>query len=66
MTAEVKVGVAGAGAMGKNHARVVASLDGVTLTAIYDDDNARAAELAGLYQTRAVTSLAELAEAALA
>jgi predicted dehydrogenase len=61
MSERVKVGVAGVGAMGKNHARVLASLDDAHLTAIYDVDQARAQELASQYGAQAVTSLDELA-----
>lgn len=48
--------------MGKNHARVLASLEGAKLAAIFDLDQARAAELAGLYGAEAVSSLEEFAE----
>ena len=61
MSEGTKVGVAGVGAMGKNHARVLASLEGAKLTAIYDLDRARAEELASQYGARAVTTLEELA-----
>ncbi|MFZ4767867.1 MAG: Gfo/Idh/MocA family protein, partial [Roseimicrobium sp.] len=61
MSERIKVGVAGVGAMGKNHARVFASLEDAELTAIYDLDRARAEELAAQYGTTAVTSLDELA-----
>ena len=47
--------------MGKNHARVLASLEDAQLTAIYDVDSARAEELAAQYGTKAVTTLDELA-----
>jgi len=55
------LGVAGVGAIGQNHARVLASLPGVELAAIYDTDPARAAEIAARHGTRAVTTLGELA-----
>lgn len=45
--------------MGKNHARVLASLGGATLAAIYDVDPARAAELAAAHRTTAAGSLEE-------
>jgi predicted dehydrogenase len=61
MSDRIRVGVAGVGAMGKNHARVLASLEGAELTAIYDLDLARAEELASLYGAKAVTSLEDLA-----
>ena len=55
--------MAGVGAMGRNHARVLSALDGAKLTAIYDVDQARAEELAAIYQTKAMTSLDEFAHA---
>jgi len=61
MTEPIKVGVAGVGAMGKNHARVLASLEGAQLTAIFDLDATRASELASQYGAKAVTSLEDLA-----
>ena len=48
------------GAMGKNHARVLASLPDAELTAIYDVDSTRAGELASQYGAKAVTTLEEL------
>lgn len=61
MSERIKVGVAGVGAMGKNHARVLASLPDAELTAIYDVDSTRAGELASQYGAQAVTTLEELA-----
>ena len=55
------MGVAGVGAIGRNHARVLASLPGVKLAGIYDVETDRAAELAAEPGTRAAGSLAELA-----
>lgn len=55
------MGVAGTGAIGRNHARVLASLPGVHLAAIFDTDPARAAEVAAEFNTRAVSSLDDLA-----
>lgn len=55
----LRIGVAGVGAMGKNHARVLAALEGARLTAIYDLDVARAQELAQACHATAATSLAE-------
>lgn len=59
MSERIKVGVAGVGAMGKNHARVLSLLENAELTAIFDLDKAKAEELAGLYGAQAVTSLEE-------
>ena len=58
----LKVGVAGAGAMGRNHARVFSLLEGVELAAIYDQDVERAKEIAGEFGGKAVDSLDDLAE----
>ena len=58
---DLSMGVAGVGAIGRNHARVLASLPGVKLAGIFDVDHARAAELAAEHGTRAATSLEELA-----
>ncbi len=60
MSERIRVGVAGVGAMGKNHARVLSELPLAHLTAIYDLDRARAEELASKYGARAVTTLEEL------
>lgn len=62
-----RVGVAGVGAIGKNHARVMAELakasGGVLqFAAIFDTDQARAQELATIHKTKAVSSLAEFAD----
>jgi predicted dehydrogenase len=61
---ELSMGVAGVGAIGQNHARVLASLPGVKLAAVFDTDPARAAEIAGKYGAQPVTTLADLAAAA--
>lgn len=58
---EISIGVAGVGAIGHNHARVLSELPGVRLAAIYDSDPARAEEIAARYGTRAVNSLDDLA-----
>lgn len=60
----IKFGIAGAGAMGRNHARVIKALDDITLVAIYDSDRKRAKQLASEYDTVAVESLEELASCA--
>jgi predicted dehydrogenase len=58
---EISMGVAGVGAIGQNHARVLADLPGVRLAAVYDTDGARAAQIAEKFGTRAVATLEELA-----
>lgn len=57
----IRMGVAGVGAIGRNHARVLAALPGVNLAGIYDADATRAAELAAEFGTKAAASLEELA-----
>lgn len=59
-----RVGVAGVGAIGRNHARILADIANtsgglVEFAAIFDTDVARARELAGIHRTKAVGSLAE-------
>jgi predicted dehydrogenase len=50
--------------MGRNHARVYSLLEGVELTAVYDQDTARARAVAEEFGGVAVESLEELAEKA--
>ncbi|HXR97349.1 MAG TPA: Gfo/Idh/MocA family oxidoreductase [Terriglobales bacterium] len=61
----IRVGVAGCGAFGRNHVRVLASLKdaGAELTGIYDRDGERARAVALEFSTRAFGSAAELAAA---
>jgi len=61
-----RIGVAGVGAIGKNHARIMAEIaansgGAVTFAAVYDADPARAQDFAAQYQTRAATDLADFA-----
>lgn len=58
-----RVGVVGAGAMGRNHARVYALLDGAELVAIHDADPGRAAAVAAEFGGEVAASLDELAAA---
>ena len=63
-----RAGVAGVGAIGRNHARVMAEIAAasggkVEFTAIYDVDQARAEELAAQFKTKAVSDLAAFADA---
>jgi len=58
----LRVGVAGAGAMGRNHARVFSLLEGAELVAIYDQDKVRATEVAAEFGGQAVDSLDEFAK----
>lgn len=59
---EIRAGVAGAGAMGRNHARVYGLLENVQLAAIFDLDQARAQAVADEFGGEVVASLDELAE----
>ena len=63
MRMKLCAGVAGAGAMGRNHARVFSLLEGVDLVAIYDRDKALADSVAAEFGAVAVDSLDEFAEA---
>ena len=59
--AKTKVAVAGAGAFGRNHCRVVHESEQAELTAVVDLDIARAQEAAAQYGARALTNAGELA-----
>ena len=56
----IKVGVAGVGSLGINHARIYSELPGCELVGIYDTDVNRAAEVAAQYKTSVCASLEEL------
>ena len=59
----LRVAVVGVGHLGKHHARILSALDGASLVAVVDKLPARAAEIAAIYGTRALTdSRALLAE----
>lgn len=60
---KLRAGVAGAGAMGRNHARVFSLLEDVELVAIYDRDKTQAEAVAAEFGARAVDSLDDFAEA---
>lgn len=60
---DLRVGVAGAGAMGRNHARVFSLLEGAELAAVYDQDRQRAEDVAAEFGGIAVDSLDEFAKA---
>ncbi|HEX7182693.1 MAG TPA: Gfo/Idh/MocA family oxidoreductase [Thermoanaerobaculia bacterium] len=57
----LRIGVVGVGAMGRNHARILASLPGAELAGVYDARPEVAEELAGAHGTRAFARLEELA-----
>lgn len=56
----MRVAVIGVGRLGKEHARIWSALPGVSLVGVLDTDAARAAEIAHLHGTRALTSLDEV------
>lgn len=56
----LRVGVIGAGAMGKNHIRIYSEMPDVELAGISDIDRALVEELAEQYQTKAFTNYKEL------
>ena len=58
----MKYGLAGAGAMGRNHARVIGKLEDTELVAVYDADKKRAKSVAKEFGAVAVDTLEELAQ----
>ncbi len=58
----LRAGVAGAGSMGRNHARVYSLIEEVELAVIYDADFERAQEIAEEFGAEAVDSLEKFAE----
>lgn len=59
---KLSAGVAGAGVMGRNHARCYSLVEGTELTAVYDADLGRALAVAEEFGGEAVDSLEALAE----
>ncbi|QYM79893.1 Gfo/Idh/MocA family oxidoreductase [Horticoccus luteus] len=62
-TDRVRCGVAGVGSLGQHHARIYASLPGVQFAGVYEENDARAAEICGRFGCRRFATLAELGEA---
>lgn len=58
MSEQVTAGVVGVGSMGRNHARVYESLDGVSLTGVADADTSRAEAVASSLETTAYETAA--------
>ncbi len=56
----LRVAVIGVGHLGRHHARILSTLDGVTLTAVVDKLPDRASEIAASTGSRALTNSAEL------
>lgn len=59
MSEKVRAGVAGVGAIGRNHARIYSVLENAELTAIYDTDAEQAAAIAKEFGGRVAGSLEE-------
>lgn len=57
---KVRVGVVGAGAIGENHIRVLSALENAELSAVFESNPERAAEIAERYQVNVVDSLEAL------
>ena len=64
-TAPLKIGVAGAGVMGRNHARVAAEMREFELTTIFDPDAVTAEGVAAAYGASPVTTAQAFVEAGL-
>ena len=54
---KIRVGVAGVGEFGKNHARVWRAMEGVELIGVVDENKERAAQIASEFGTRALPNL---------
>ena len=63
MSRKIRVGVAGVGHMGKEHARIYAELPEAELVGVHDSDPEIARKIAGKCKTRAFSSLEEMVEA---
>jgi predicted dehydrogenase len=60
---KLRVAVVGVGHLGKHHARILSTLDGVALTAVVDKIPARAAEIAAASSTTAFTDSQQILDA---
>jgi len=60
---KLRIGIAGLGSIGKNHARILAELPDCELAAVYDTNPDTAREIAEKCGTRAVASLEEFSDA---
>jgi predicted dehydrogenase len=58
---KLRIGIAGLGHIGKNHARILSTLPDCELAAVFDTDQDLAREIATKYGTRAVPTLEEFA-----
>ncbi|MGB8168956.1 MAG: Gfo/Idh/MocA family oxidoreductase [Chthoniobacteraceae bacterium] len=57
LSGRIRVGVIGTGSMGRNHARIFGELPDVEFAAVFDERAEVAAEVAGKYGARAITTL---------
>jgi predicted dehydrogenase len=60
---KVRCGVVGVGSLGQHHARIYAALPQVEFVGIYEQNDARAAEICSRYSCRRYTSIEELGAA---
>ena len=60
MADALRLAVIGVGHLGRHHARILSTMEGVTLSAVVDTLPARAAEIASVSNTRALTDYREL------
>ena len=56
-------GVVGVGYLGQHHARIYSELDSAELVGVFDNNPARAAEIAQKYNCKVFDSVAELGDA---
>ena len=56
----LRIAVVGVGHLGRQHARILSSLDGVELVAVVDTNRVRAEEIAAANRTRAATDFREM------
>ena len=62
MSESIRLGVIGTGSMGKNHARIFSEMPRAQFTAILDSRAETAAQIAGQYGAKPVTSIEEFAD----
>ena len=60
MADALRVAVIGVGHLGRHHARILSTMEGVTLSAVVDTVPERAAEIAAVSNTRALTDYRDL------
>ena len=60
MADALRLAVIGVGHLGRHHARILSTMEGVTLSAVVDTLPERAAEIASVSNTRALTDYRDL------